>query len=219
MKLVKEILWLLHKDGLLEWRSGYALGGILLYVLSTVYILYASFEKIEPPLWNALFWIVILFASVNAITKSFVQESGARQLYYYSLLSPISLILAKIIYNVALLLLLSLLSWGAFTLFAENAVTDNGLFFLAIFLATLGFSITFTFISAISAKANNSSTLMAILCFPLIIPIIMTLINLSKMALDLKIKANIENDLYTLLGIDALLLGMTLVLYPFLWRD
>jgi len=47
----------------------------------------------------------------------------------------------------------------------------------------------------------------------------MTLINLSKMALDLKIRANIENDLYTLLGIDALLLGMTLVLYPFLWRD
>lgn len=219
MKLIREIGWLLHKDSLLEWRSGYALGGVLLYVLSTVYILYASFEKIEPPLWNALFWVVVLFASVNAITKSFVQESGARQLYYYSLLSPISLILAKIIYNMALLFVLSLLSWGAFTLFAENAVTDSGLFFMAIFLATAGFSITFTFIAAISAKASNNATLMAILSFPLVIPIIMTLINLSKIALGLKIRANIGNDLYTLLGIDALLLGMCLLLYPFLWRD
>lgn len=219
MKLIREIWWLLHKDSLLEWRSGYALGGVLLYVLSTVYILYASFEKIEPDLWNALFWIVILFASVNAITKSFVQESGSRQLYYYSLLSPISLILAKIIYNIGLLLVLSLLTWAAFTLFAENAVQDLDLFFLAVFLATVGFSITFTFISAISAKTSNSATLMAILSFPLIIPVIMTLINLSKIALDLKIRANIENDLYTLLGIDALLLGMSLILYPFLWRD
>lgn len=219
MNLLQEIHWLLRKDALLEWRSGYVLGGMLLYVLATVYVLYASFEEIIPELWNALFWVVMLFASVNAIAKSFVQESSDQQLYYYSLVSPVALILSKIVYNIALLFLLSLLTWGAFVVVAENAVADTGLFFLAIFLGSVGFSITFTFISAIAAKADHSATLMAILSFPLIIPIILTLINLSKISVDLKLNTGISNDLYILLGIDSLLLGMSLLLYPFLWKD
>lgn len=219
MNWLQQITWLLRKEALLEWRSGYVLGGMLLYVLATVYVLYASFEKIAPELWNALFWIVMLFASVNAIAKSFVQESGGQQLYYYSLVSPVALLLSKIIYNIALLLLLGLLTWGAFIVVAENAVAETGLFFLAILLGSTGFSITFTFISAIAAKADNSATLMAILSFPLTIPIILTLINISRIAVDLKLNTGISNDLYILLGIDSLLLGMSLLLYPFLWKD
>lgn len=219
MSLFQEIRTLIGKDLLLELRSRYAIGGILLYVFSTIFIVYAAFVNVQPQTWNALFWIIILFASVNAILKSFVQENSSRQLYYYSLVSPVAVILSKIIYNILLLLVLNLLTWLAFSFVAGNPVKDSAQFFLAIFLASVGFSITFTFISAISSKADNSATLMAILSFPLVIPILLTLIKMSANVLRLIQDTGINKDILILVAIDLILLGMAFVLYPFLWRD
>lgn len=219
MNLIREIKTLISKDLLLEWRSRYAIGGILLYVFSTIFIVYTAFINVQPQTWNAVFWIIVLFASVNAILKSFVQENSSQQLYYYSLVSPLAVILSKIIYNILLLLVLNLLTWLALSFVAGNPVRDFAQFFLAIFLGSVGLSITFTFISAISSKANNNATLMAILSFPLIIPILLTLIKMSANALRLVQDTGIQKDIIILFAIDLILLGMAFVLYPFLWRD
>lgn len=219
MEIFREIGHLLRKDMQLELRTSYAISGILLYVFSTIFIVYMAFQKIQPDVWNALFWIIILFASVSAIVKSFVQESSARQLYYYSLANPISILLSKIIYNIVLLLGLSLLTWLGFSFVAGSPVRDTSQFFLALLLGSVGFSITFTFIAAISAKADNNATLMAILSFPLIIPILLTLIKLSANALRLMQDTAVQNDIFILLAIDLMLLGVGLALFPFLWRD
>ncbi|MEO0340011.1 MAG: heme exporter protein CcmB [Bacteroidota bacterium] len=219
MDIFRQIWILFKKDFLLEFRMGYAISGILLYVCSTVFIVYASFVSVEPNIWNILFWVIILFASDNAIVKSFVQENSNQQLYYYTLTDPIAVFLSKVIYNSLLLLLLSFLTWGAFSFIATNPVSNIGLFICALLLGSIGFSITFTFVSAIAGKADNNSTLMAIMSFPLVIPIIMTLIKLSSNALMLEEAKPIQNDILILIGIDLILLGIALVLYPFLWRD
>ena len=219
MNLSKEIIILLKKETKIEWRQKHAIGGILLYVISTIFVVYSAIKSVNPSVWNALFWIVILFASVNALVKSFVQENSSRQLYYYTLANPTAIILSKIIYNSGMLLLLSILSFGAFTLFAGNPVKDTGQFFLAILLGSIGFSITFTFVAAISAKASNSATLMAILSFPLVIPVILTLLKISANALRLMQDTAIWKDILTLVAIDLLMIAMAFILFPFLWRD
>lgn len=219
MEVLKESLFLIKKELLLEWRQKYAISGIFLYVLSTVFIVYTASPNLKGMAWNSLFWIVILFASVNAVTKSFLQENSARQLYYYSLVNPQAVIISKVIYNTVLLLALSVLSYGAFSLFVGSAVRHHDQFFLALFLGSLGFSITFTFISAIASKANNNATLTAILGFPLIIPILLTLIKLSANALGLMQDSAISTDINILIAIDLMLLAMSLILFPYLWRD
>lgn len=219
MNVFSEINFLIKKEFTLEFRQKYAISGILLYIFSTIFVVYTSAIEVGPKEWNVLFWIIILFTSVNAVTKSFVQESGARQLYYYSLVNPIAIIISKMIYNTILLLALSILAYGVFSLVLGNLVRNSQLFFTAIFLASLGFSITFTFISAIASKANNSASLMAILGFPIIIPILMELIYISSNALPLQSNTAINQDIYILLAIDLLLAGAALLLFPFLWRD
>jgi heme exporter protein B len=219
MSIWREIGVLLRKEFVLEWRSRYAISGVLLYVLSAVFIVYTVFIRLEANIWNAIFWIIVLFAAVNAIAKSFVQENSAQQLYYYQLFNPIAHLLAKMLYNAMLLLGLSLLSWLALSLVAGNPARDAGQFLLALFLGSLGLSITFTFIAAISGKSDQSATLMAVLSFPLVIPILMTLIKLSANALRLLNDTDIGKDVLILLAIDLILLGMALVLYPLLWRD
>ncbi len=204
---------------LLEWRQKNVIYGILLYVVSTVFIVYISTGDIRPPVWNILFWIIVLFASINAMVKSFIQENNQRQLYYYQLAHPVAIILSKILYNIGLLFLLSILSCLAMTLVYESPIKRMGLFGLTIFLGSVGFSITFTFVSAIASKADNSSTLMAILSFPIVIPILGTLMMLSANALGLIQDTAFLKDIYTLIAIDGILLGLAIILFPFLWRD
>jgi heme exporter protein B len=212
-------LTLIKKEFLLEFRQRYALSGILLYVISTVFVVYSAAIKIQPPVWNVLFWIILLFASVNAVAKSFVQENGNRQLYFYQIADPAALVLAKIVYNFCLLLVIGTLAFGAFSLVAGNPVKNSALFMGVLTLGSLGFSITFTFISAIAAKANQSATLMAILSFPIILPILLSLIKLSAVALRLIQDTAWMQDVWTLVAIDAILIVLTFILFPFLWKD
>lgn len=218
MNVFTEIAFLLKKEATLELRQKYALSGILLYVTSTVFVIYLSFIKVEPIVWNTLFWIISLFASINAIVKSFFQENSARQLFYYQLVNPIAVIISKIIYNICLLLVINILTFVMMGIMVGNPINNLSQYFLAILLGSLGFSITFTFISAIAAKANNSATMMAILSFPVVLPILVTLIRLSKSAIRMT-DTSWAKDVMTLGAIDLILIALCLLLFPFLWRD
>ena len=219
MKDLHFILLLLRKEFLLEFRTRSAISGIFLYVISTLFVVYETFVKIQPNVWNTLFWIILMFVAVNAMVKSFVQEKGNRVLYYYSLLNPSHVLIAKIVYNTLLLLVLSLLIWGLFIFFGDNPVKDLGLFLLILLLGSFGFSVTFTFLASLVAASNQSSTLLAVLSFPLIIPIILMLVKISAHALRLIQDTAVSGDLAILVAIDLLLCGVALLLFPFIWRD
>ena len=92
----KQIITLVKKDILLETRQQYTFYGVLLYVASTVFIIYLSTGQPENEIWNALFWIVQLFVAVNAVAKSFLQDSKGRMLYYYTISGAVNYILAKL---------------------------------------------------------------------------------------------------------------------------
>ena len=93
----------------------------------------------------------------------------------------------KIIFTYYIIHLYLLIFNNIFGIFMGDPVKIKWLFWLLIFLGSIGFSIAFTFISAITGKAKQSASLMAILSFPVIIPILITLIRLSKIALRLMI--------------------------------
>lgn len=205
---------------MLEWRSKYAFNGILLYVISTVFVCYLSFREISnAPTWNALFWIIMLFASVNAITKSFIQESKARQLYYYTLTSPQAIIISKIIYNIMLMLLLSVIALGFYTLVFKNPIGDPLFYFLTVLLGSISFASVFTMISGIASKSGNGGALMAILSFPVVIPLLIVLIKLSKNAMDGLDRAVSWNEIGVLLGINVIVVTSSLLLFPYLWKE
>jgi heme exporter protein B len=227
MGLLSQTIDLLKKEVLLEWRSKYAFNGVLLYVVSTVFVCYMAFNlnpgfadsKGYAIVWNVLFWIIILFASVNAIAKSFLQESKSRLLYYYSIAAPQAIILSKIIYNVLLMALLSTLALIIYSVFFKNPTVDNLYYFVVVLLGSVSFSTVFTMISAIASKAGNNGTLMAILSFPVIIPVILLLIKMSKRAMDGLDRSLSLQDIGVLLAINIIVIATSLLLFPFLWRD
>lgn len=219
MNLFSQIKFLIRKEIVLEWRSKYAFNGILLYVVSTIFVCFLAFKQIEPITWNALFWIIMLFASVNAIAKSFVQESRGRLLYYYTLASPQAIIISKIIYNILLMLLIAVIALGFFTLVFKNPLGDPLLYLVAVLIGSVSFATVFTMISGIVSKAHNSGALMAILSFPIIIPLLIVLIKLSKNAMDGLDRAVSLDEIGVLAAINFIVITVSLLLFPFLWRD
>ena len=216
MQIVKEVKYLIKKEMLLEWRSKYALNGVLLYVVSTVFVCYLSFISVPNPLtWNALFWIIMLFASINAVAKSFLQESRGRHLYIYTLVSPSALIIAKTIYNSFLMIVLTLIALFFYSLvFPFNSGIDLPMYILATILGSLSFAIIFTMVSAIASKAGNGGMLMAVLSFPIVIPVLIVLIKLSKNAIDGLDRSVSLDDIGLLVIINVLIMTVSLLLFP-----
>ncbi len=217
MKIVQHLV---KKDILLEWKQKYAINGILLYIVSTIFLCSLAFEGLlEPRTWNALFWVVLLFAAVNAISKSFVQESPGRQIYYYSLARPQDIILAKIIYNILLMIVLSILFFVIFTLFLGNFVSNPGLFFLSFLIGSAGLASLFTMISAIASRTSNNFSLMAILGFPIILPLLLLLIKISRIALNTSGWEGTGGLIFAMAGINVVIIVLSYLLFPYLWRD
>ncbi|MFT5617500.1 MAG: heme exporter protein B [Arenicella sp.] len=222
-QLFGEVKALLAKEFLLEWRQRYALSGLLLYVISTVFICYLSFNlkrgAINPITWNTLFWIILLFTSVNGIAKGFTQERAGRFYFYYTLASPESIIISKIIYHAVLMLGVSLTALLVYVFVMGNPVQDWELFLATVLLGAIGFSTTLTMISAIASKAQNSGTLMAVLGFPVILPMLLMLMKVSKNALDGLARSASTEELLTILAINLIVVSISYLLFPYLWRS
>ena len=221
--MIREIKNLIIKDLILEWRQKYAFNGMILYVVSTVFMAYMSFKlktnSIEPITWNTLFWIILLFSAVNSITKSFIQEKAGRQLYYYQIARPSAIIIAKIAYNFILMAFLGVVGFIIYLAFMGNQVQDMPMYMLALALGALGFSSSLTLISGIASKTDNTAGLMAVLSFPIILPMLTMLIKLSKNAMDGLNAANSRDEIMVIAGIDLIVIALSYMLFPYLWKS
>lgn len=206
------------KDLLLEIRQQYAFYGVLLYVCATIFVLYMSIENMDTGTWNGLFWIIQLFISINAVAKSFLQESRSRMLYYQSITSARNFILAKLLFNSVLMLVMSALSFILFALFMKYPVQRSAVFIGIVFLGGWSLSLVFTFLAAIAAKAQQNAAIMAILGFPVLIPQLLMLMQVSGTVFDANGTVPFINILLLLVS-NLLVVMLSVILFPFLWKD
>lgn len=177
-----------------------------------------AIEEPESKVWNGLFWVIQLFICINAVAKSFLQENRGRMLYFYSIASPVAFVLAKLLFNSLLMLVMSLLSLLLFTLFLGNPMEKAGQFIGLVLLGGWSLSLVFSFLAAIAAKAQQNAAIMAVLGFPIIIPQLILLMRLSNAAFAPLLTIPLTTVLL-LLALDAMIILLAVILFPFLWKD
>lgn len=218
MNSFKQIWALFRKDLLLEARQSYSFYGVLLYVGATIFVLYMAITQPEYRVWNGLFWVIQLFICINAVAKSFLGESRGRMLYYQSLVSAQAFVLSKLLFNSLLMLLMSALSLVLFVLFFGNPVLRTGPFIGVVLLGGWSLSLVFSFLAAIAAKAQQNAAIMAILGFPLIIPQLLMLMQVSN-SFFTTVPIPVLNTVLLLILIDVFVILLSSILFPFLWKD
>jgi heme exporter protein B len=210
---------LVRKDLLMEWRQKHTLFGVLLYVGSTVFVVYMMNGQPEARTWNALFWLTQLFVAVNSVAKSFLQEHQTRFRYYYTLVKPATFLLAKMTYSILLMFVMSIVSLLLYYIMLGWPLSQGGLFVVITLTGSLSLSTVFTFLSAIAARANQNSALMAILGFPLVTPVLMILSKLALKALEPVYMPGWWSLALVLIGLDVLVVMLGIILFPFLWQE
>ena len=137
----------------------------------------------------------------------------------FTLVKPATFLLAKMIYSIALLLAMSLVSLLLFSILLGFPVIQTGLFVVVTAVGSISLSVVFTFLSAIAARANQNAALMAILGFPLVTPVLMILSNLAVKAISPVYQPGWWALAGTLLLLDVLVVVLGVILFPFLWQE
>ena len=202
----------------LEFRQKFSFAAQLLYVAAVVFIIYLSFFEPETLVWNSLFWIIIVFSGLQAGATAFNREFGNSSLFYYQYCDPLLIYFAKIFSVWLKLLILGFVSWFIMSVILGDPVLNKGLFMLTLVLGTLGFATLFSFLSAIAMGSGNSGLLLAVLSFPVLLPVLLSVINLSVSTM-IPNPGDPSGYLMTLISVILIVFTMGIFLFPFLWRS
>jgi heme exporter protein B len=214
-----KIITLIQKDFLLEIRQQFTFYGIILYIASTIFVLYLAIGQPEEKVWNGLFWMIQLFICINAVAKSFLQESRGRMLYFYSIAGARDFVIAKLLFNAGLMLVMSIVSLLLFQLMLGNPIRYPIKFIGIVCLGGCSLSLVFTFLAAIAARAQQNAAMMAIMGFPLLVPQLLLLMRISNTAFSDVIQGGLTEIILLLVAFDILVIVLATILFPFLWKD
>jgi len=172
---IQAIVW---KDLLLEfrtWERLVAMGAFA--VLAAVLFNFSTDRTVAPPQGIAagLIWMTIIFSGLLGVGRTFNLE-GQDGAFQGVLMSPVpkdAIFIAKTLANFVLLYIVSLLVLGVFMLFFGLELgTSPWMLVLALGLGALGFVALTTLFAAISSGTRMGETLLPILVFPLLVPIV-----------------------------------------------
>ncbi len=208
----------IKKEFLLEVRNVYGLASIFLYMLAVFYLANVGLELADSRTWTVIYWVVVVFTCFALVLKSFNQESKARSLYYYTLVNPYTFIIAKLLYNFLFIALIHLIGFITFSFFQEPPFL-LGRFVPLMVLTSIGIASLFTFVGSIVNKTTSQSTLLTVLAVPVLLPIFMQAMQISFSTFSEAPLDSANINLYlVLIGVDLLIIGLLLSLFPLLWR-
>ncbi|MCB0502934.1 MAG: heme exporter protein CcmB [Bacteroidetes bacterium] len=219
MNTLQNIYHLFKKDVTIEWRQKSTIASMFVYVISTVFVIYLSFKgELDATVWMAIYWIILLFVVVNLTISAFTEEAGRQFYYIRSIASAVELIGAKMLYNAIYFVVLSGLTLAILALFFGFPVENGNRFLLVAGLGSIGLANMFTLLAAITARIKNVA-LIAVLGFPVVIPLILICIRLSGKAMDSFFAVGFVKEIMVLVLLNVIIIAMSMILFTYLWRD
>jgi len=214
---------LFKKDLASELRTRYAVNSLAMFILVTISVILFSIgnEKVSENLSGGLFWVVIFFSAMSGLSRAFVsEEERGTVLTLHLIASPSTVFSGKLLFNVILVFLMNIVIAVIYSALFDSFIIRNFTLFISAFLlGNAGIAISSTIIAAIIAKAGSKGTLYPVLSFPILLPLILTLIDLTKMAMDGAEFATANIELAVLACYDVIMISASYMLFDFIWKD
>jgi heme exporter protein B len=178
----------LHKELLLQWRT--RAQALAVFVFGATALLLFSFAV--GPNAAALrqhaagfLWLGLLLSSTLTLSESFHAEMENRALEGLLLLpvSPRALYYGKALANAIQLLLLGIALVPVMVVLYDAGTTRIPTILLIILLGSAGISAPGTLYSAMTSQARAKQTLLPLLLFPLIVPVLLASVKATSLAI------------------------------------
>jgi heme exporter protein B len=216
------------KDVRSELRTRYALNALVLFAASVAVAVSLGVSgflglRRDPQaltIQATLLWIALLFAALNGLARSFVQEEERRTTLALRLAAPSHAVyLGKLGFNLVLLFFLDAVTTLLFIGFLRIEIANPTMFVAVLAAGSLSLTTATTLVAAIIAQANFKSGLFAVLAFPLIVPLLVVVIQATTLALGGGAWADAAPLLRLLLAYAVVTLVASLLLFPFVWES
>ena len=215
--------FLFKKDWQSELRTRYAINALAMFILVTISVILFSIgqERISEHLTGGLLWVVIFFSAMSGLSRAFVsEEDRGTTLTLHLIASPTTIFNGKLIFNVVLVYLMNIAITILYSLLFESFVLQNfTIFFFAALFGSFGIAVSSTIIAAIISKASAKGTLYPVLAFPILLPLILILLELTKFAIDGESLDSALVELAVLICYDVIMLTASYLLFDFIWKD
>ncbi|GAB4129938.1 MAG: heme exporter protein CcmB [Ignavibacteriales bacterium] len=212
-----------QKDWQSELRTRYAINALAMFILVTLSVIMFSIgdEKISEHLTGGLLWVVIFFSAMSGLSRAFVsEEERGTTLTLQLIAKPSTVFSGKLIFNLILVFLMNIVITFLYSVLFESFVIKNfELFLFAFVLGNIGIAVSSTIIAAIISKASSKGTLYPVLSFPILLPLILTLLEITKFSMDGKLLSKSYVELAVLLCYDVIMLTASYMLFDFIWKD
>jgi len=218
-----KIIAVFKKDWESELRTRYAINALAMFILVTISVILFSIgqEKISIHLTGGLFWVVIFFSAMSGLSRAFVsEEERGTTLTLQLIAAPSTIYFGKLFFNLVLVFIMNIAIVILYYMWFNSFIILNfSLFLLALFFGSMGIAISSTIIAAIISKANTKGTLYPVLSFPILLPLILTLMELTKFAMDGNLISDSLVELAVLICYDVIMLTAGYMLFDFIWKD
>jgi heme exporter protein B len=177
-----------------EWRSElrtrYALNTLALFAVTTLVVVSASLGPLGTAAGRAtdalpvLLWLILLFAAAAGLPRSFVHEEETQTAVALRLsATPSALFCGKLAYALTLLAALEALVTPLYLAVMNLDAPRPWLLLATLAAGGYGLAAGSTLVAAIIAQARGKGTLFAVLAFPVLLPVLLLAVELTRAAL------------------------------------
>ncbi|HSD63244.1 MAG TPA: heme exporter protein CcmB [Ignavibacteriaceae bacterium] len=211
------------KDFRSELRTRYAINSLAMFIIVAISVILFSIgnEKINENLTAGLFWVVIFFTAMSGLARVFVSEEERGTTMTLQLVaSPSTVFTGKLIFNLVLVFCMNTVIALLYSALFDAFVLRNFALFLYTFiLGNIGLAIASTIIAAIISKAGAKGTLYPVLSFPILLPLILTAVQLTLFSIDGTTFEKSIFELAVVICYDVIMLTASYMLFDFIWKD
>lgn len=211
-----------RKDLQIELRSQYAINSLLLFVLGALLLVLFAVgpQPLSARVQAALLWIVMLFAASIGLGRSFVaeQEQGTVLLLQLNT-RPSTVFTGKLLFNLLLVGVLTVVAVGAFLFLLDISVPAPGLLATTLGLGAVGLASATTLLAALVARASRRGPLLPVLLLPLLVPLLVSGTSATRIAFSGGTWLQVQDELLTLFGFAGATISAAVVLFDHVWME
>lgn len=219
MQNFSNLVKLVRAEFQLDLKKPAVLAAALLQMATMTLLAFLSQPNINAKVWSSLFWIILIFCTLQAISKNFLGVNRARWIYFNQLSTPQNILWSKMIYGWFTMTLLTLANLLLFAFFMGFPIQHPAAYFCNLTLVVAGIGSIFTLIGAIATKANQAGFLAPVLSLPVILPLILVGMQASNKTLNPVLVSSVWNDIALVGALDGLIIVLAVILFQPLWKD
>ncbi len=220
--MIKPSLSIFRKEVAIELRTRYAMNTLLAFTGASLLLILFTLraDQMDPTPKSGLVWIIILFAAMTGMMRSFVHEADKKTWDLLKLhANPSEIFAGKLVYNFVFLLILHLFTFFFYIIMMGMPIASLPYLVSVLIFGAAGLAGVTTLTSAMIAQADRRGALFSVLCIPLVVPLLLILTSVTKTALIEGSTGGSLNDLAALVGFCGVTISAGTILFDFIWED